>query len=243
MGRSVLWLVASAFVASAALSGCFHNPAAVAVDQFLSGNVYTRLHVEIDHQQGKAPHASAQDMLRNRILERCNKPDGVQIQVTPFPESDDTWTLSEIKALEKLKRDNGASGNTAVLYILYLGGKYETEGVIGVQYGPTSFALFKDTIANAANPTNPVLPLAFTATDVERSVIVHEFGHVLGLVNHGTPMVRDHEDKERPGHSKNKDSVMYYAVESLFLGQVFSGPPPTNFDADDIADLRAAGGK
>ncbi|MBI2077331.1 MAG: hypothetical protein HYT80_03020 [Euryarchaeota archaeon] len=243
MGRSLLVLACSAVLAVAALSGCFHNTSAVAADQFLSGKVYTRLLVEIDHQQGKAPHASAQDMLRNRILERCNKPDGVQIQVTPFPETDDTWTLSEIRALEKEKRDNSASGSTAVLYILYLGGKYETDGVIGVQYGPTSFALFKDAMANAANPTNPVLPLAFTATDVERSVIVHEFGHVVGLVNHGVAMVRDHEDKEHAGHSKNKDSVMYYAVESLFLGQVFNGPPPTNFDADDIADLRAAGGK
>jgi len=242
--RGVAVAVVFALVAASVLAaGC--SKAGVAADQFLSETQYTRLLIEIDHQQGKAPHSSAVDLLRTRIEERCNKPAGLQVETKPFTESDSVWTIEEIRALENEKRDHQASGSTAVLYILYIGGRYENDKVIGVQYGSSSFALFKDTMATAANPTNPLIPLSFTAVDVERSVIVHEFGHVLGLVNHGTAMVRDHEDKDpkNRGHSSNKDSVMYYAVESLFVSQVFTGPPPTQFDEDDKADLRAAGGK
>ena len=46
-------------------------------------------------------------------------------------------------------------------------------------------------------------------------------------------------DPEHPGHSPNRGSVMYHAVESTLLGTVLSGGPPRDFDADDLADLAA----
>jgi hypothetical protein len=35
---------------------------------------------------------------------------------------------------------------------------------------------------------------------------------------------------------------MYWAVESSLVTQLLSGGPPRNFDADDLADLRAIRG-
>ena len=42
----------------------------------------------------------------------------------------------------------------------------------------SSFALFKEKIEDSAF-------LLISSTDIEKSVIVHEFGHLLGLVNNG----------------------------------------------------------
>jgi hypothetical protein len=71
-------------------------------------------------------------------------------------------------------------------------------------------------------------------------VVTHEFGHALGLVNNGALMVNAHEDGSHAGHSGNRNSVMYWAVESSNGLPLFgSNAPPTDFDDNDRADLRA----
>jgi hypothetical protein len=200
--------------------------------------------VEVDYQPGKAPRQEAMSVLQARIQETCNKPDGVQIDRQEVGITSRTWSVDALKSVERTHRDTSTSGNTASLYVLYVGGNYEgdsSEGkVIGVMYQRSSIAVFKDTLESASSPVT--LPL-FTAVDVEKSVVVHEFGHVLGLVNLGTAMVNPHEDTAHRGHSTSKDSVMYWAIESDAITRFFTGPPPTQFDPNDKADLRAAGGK
>jgi hypothetical protein len=70
-------------------------------------------------------------------------------------------------------------------------------------------------------------------------VATHELGHLLGLVD----LVLDtgREDPEHPGHSRSRDSVMFWAVESDLIGSLLGGGPPTVFDAADRADLVAIG--
>ena len=68
-------------------------------------------------------------------------------------------------------------------------------------------ALFSDSIDEADIRSRP------SVEDVENSVLVHEVGHLLGLVNlYQSPV--DHEDPDHPGHSNNDESVMYWAIES-----------------------------
>jgi hypothetical protein len=50
---------------------------------------------------------------------------------------------------------------------------------------------------------------------------------------------RGRDDPEHPGHSTNRSSVMYWAIESGLVTEVLSGPPPERFDDDDRADLAA----
>ena len=80
--------------------------------------------------------------------------------------------------------------------------------------------------------------MIISSTVIERSVIVHEFGHLLGLINNGYQSPHNHEDSEHPHHSNNDESVKYWAIESQDIGNQIDGEPPNNFDSDDLDDLR-----
>lgn len=243
-------LAVSLVLLLAALSGCFHARSAApggAARDFLQGNPYSKLVVEIDFQASKPPADSAVELLKKTADERLNKPGGIQVEKTSFSTSESQWSAAKLRDLESSKRGRRTGGDTAALYVLYLGGSYAGDTadskVLGVAFGPSSVAIFKDNIESAGLSLGPI-PV-FTTVDIERSVLVHEFGHILGLVNLGTPMVKNHEDPDpkHAGHSSNKGSVMYWAIESNAISRAFGNTPPTEFDADDKADLKAAGGK
>ena len=134
--------------------------------------------------------------------------------------------------IENNQRTQSKSGNKFVIHILYLNGEYEdNDQTLGLAYSGSSFALFKEKIEDSAF-------LLISSTDIEKSVIVHEFGHLLGLVNNGYQSPHNHEDSQHPHHSDNDESVMYWAIESQDIGNQIDGEPPNNFDSDDLDDLR-----
>ena len=119
-----------------------------------------------------------------------------------------------------------------MIHILYLNGEFEDyDKTLGLAYTGSSFAIFHEKIEDAAF-------LLISAQDIEKSVLVHEYGHLLGLVNNGYTSPHDHEDSEHPNHSNNEDSVMYWAVESQDLYNQLDGEPPNNFDNYDLDDLK-----
>ncbi|HEY0356753.1 MAG TPA: hypothetical protein VGC29_11140, partial [Flavisolibacter sp.] len=71
----------------------------------------------------------------------------------------------------------------------------------------------------------------------------HEVGHLLGLVDIGSPMQTPHKDADHGSHCNNNSCLMYYASETTdILGLLLTGNIP-GLDANCIADLRANGGK
>lgn len=233
-------------VLTLALSGCIHErftgDGAVQASDFASGERFTSLRIEIDYVDGVAPHPDATALLRTRAAERLDKPDGIQITSNSFSGGRATWSISSIKDAQDQVRDHLPEGSELTLHVLYLDGVYgPNEDVLGVQYERTAIAIFKERIQQSSAGVS----LGFGAREVERSVLVHEFGHAIGLVNNGVPMVRQHEhdDPEKRGHSDNDASVMWPAIETTGIFAAFFETPPTNFDSDDIADLRAVGGK
>jgi hypothetical protein len=97
----------------------------------------------------------------------------------------------------------------------------------------STIAIFGDSVEEAKGPIfgRP------SAEEVENSVIVHEVGHLLGLVNIVYNSLEEHEDPEHPNHSSNDDSVMYWAIDSTSIGSIFSGELPDEFDQYDLQDL------
>jgi hypothetical protein len=107
--------------------------------------------------------------------------------------------------------------------------------VLGISLTGDFAAVFVDQVD--ASATGLVSPAT-----IERAVAVHELGHLLGLVD--LHLHTGRADPAHPGHSSDKRSVMYWAVDSSVVGDLLTGGPPQDFDAQDLADLRriAAGG-
>ena len=199
--------------------------------EILKENNYSKLHIEINYVTGNEPDSDALNLLKQRIQEVTDKT-SISVSQSSFGSTDNSYTLEEILEIENNERTRTKSGNTFVIHILYLNGEYEdNDQTLGLAYSGSSFALFKEKIEDSAF-------LLISSTDIEKSVIVHEFGHLLGLVNNGYQSPHNHEDSQHPHHSNNDESVMYWAIESQDIGKQIDGEPPNNFDSDDLDDLR-----
>ena len=53
--------------------------------------------------------------------------------------------------------------------------------------------------------------------NLEESDVIHEIGHLMGLVNLGTPMVVNHEDPTHAYHCNDRNCAMYFSLMDLTL--------------------------
>jgi hypothetical protein len=212
---------------------------------FVSG-AFAKLVVEVDWvvESGTSYKPSTQviDFLGQRLAERCTKPGGITVSFgNAVPTNDTAFSADELRALESSQRSSHTGGDTAAMWIVFAN-RYAEGGagggvVAGMAYSGSSVAVFAASIGDAATLFAPTEML-------EKITVVHEVGHLLGLVDGGTPMVTPHEDPAHPGHSSDPNSVMYWQAEGPGLAQMIQGgATPDNFDSNDIADLRAIGGK
>jgi hypothetical protein len=249
-------LLAATLAALAMMPGCLEDigigGTSVGAVDLVSGKQYKRWVIEVDTMSGMSPPGGVLDLLRGRMVSMVDKPDGVDIVVDDTLGAEArTWDAEAIVEYSRQHVDHESGGKTAVTHLLFLAGTYEArvEGatVLGVQVDDQRgvkeniVAIFADSIRETCRPL--ALPPCQDPTPVWEAVVVHEFGHAIGLVNAGLPMQQDHEDDEHPAHSTNQNSVMYYQVETGNVLNFFTGGPPDNFDTQDRADACAAGGK
>ena len=201
----------------------------------LSSAEYTSMIVEIDYDSGYSPEQSSVDLLKTRLEEVCDKPNGIDILLTETNfEHSGSWTAEDVREKSwEHKANDPQTSSTLYWQAIFPSGTYSDSGVLGVAVDASTVAIFKETVEDAEGPifNRP------SAEEIENSVLVHEFGHLLGLVNLVYKSPVDHEDKDHPGHSNNEDSVMYWAVESADIGNIITGQLPDEFDNDDLNDL------
>ncbi len=182
--------------------------------------------VQVLAQDGAAPQPSTVQRVTSTLAQVAGKP--VSATAAALAGGARQWTADELRALA----DEAGAAQTrdrAVLTLLFLrGGFAANERAVGVAVRGDVAAVFAERVDEAAG-------MLGDRTAVEEAVSVHEVGHLLGLVD----LVLDtgRADPEHPGHSPNRDSVMYYAVESTLLGSVLAGGPPREFDQADLDDL------
>jgi hypothetical protein len=200
----------------------------------LRDDAYRELVIEIDHAPGYNPESSTVSLLKERLGQVCDKPDGIRIELNEvnFAETS-TWTATKVREIGHDTMD--APPQTSVLrwHVIMPQGTYSDDSVLGVAVDASTIALFSDSIDDATSIFNPRI----SSEDIENSVMVHEFGHLLGLVNLVYTSPANHEDSEHPGHSNNEDSVMYWAIETVSISAWFAGDLPTAFDQDDLDDM------
>lgn len=219
-------------------------------EELLEGEEFPNLIIEIDHAPGREPSLLAREHLQNELRNVTSKTlVSFRVEASLDDDASKQWSVADLLALEERTRTSTHAAPDAVLHVLYPAGEFENESVAGItisgsRIGPVT--VFLDTIDKLQSPVGPITLPKQARDEVERATLLHEAGHAMGLVNNGLPMVRDHEDAEHEGHSTNEDSVMYWQVETLAgirEALLHDGAVPAYFDADDRADMRAAGGR
>ena len=189
-----------------------------------------RIVVEVRAQAGAAPDRATIDHVASVLRQVSGKP--VQVDgVDRLDGSAAAWTPSAIAQAADGAADRPQGGTQVVVRLLFLRGSFEGDtSVLGVAVRGDVAAVFADQVAASAG-------VLVDASVIEDAVTMHETGHLLGLVD--LVIDRDREDPGHPGHSTNRRSVMYWAVESDVIGQLLDGGIPTDLDAQDRADLAA----
>jgi hypothetical protein len=189
-----------------------------------------RLVIEVAHQAGAMPTGAALDHMTGTLEGVLDKPGGITVRAVEIPSGPQTWSENDVRVLAERHRVERSSSEQAVMQVVALRGQFEDRETLGVAFDASTFAGFPDRIDGLAT-------LLGGRDAIERAVLVHEAGHLLCLVNITYRSAIDHEDPERPHHSRDPESVMYWAVANSAVAQVFSGPPPADFTANDRADL------
>jgi hypothetical protein len=247
---AVLALLAAVLSSAAgcASSGTIQNrPTNSGIDSphaFLWHYPYSKLVVDIQYAEDLTPTKAALESLHSALANVTKKQVSV-LRVASLPpgvgSADKAWTPADLASLARSTRPAGfdfdalGTGDTAVFDVYYLDGHYTAADGrhSGVEILGRAFIFPKTDDKRWTD-----WPLQF-----ETSVLVHEAGHALGLVNCGIPMLTAREDANYPCHSTNAGSVMGPGYEQISLPLEINvtkpGPPPTYFDDYDLADLSA----
>jgi hypothetical protein len=213
---------------------------------FLSDEEFTSLTVEIDHVEGLQPSQEAVDSLRVFLERRLHKPGGVSIvldDAIPSP-GQSPYSADEVRDFEGTHRDTFTEGSELAGYYLFLDGEFEQQSVLGIAYFNTSMAIFEEVIRENSGGIG-----APPTSVIEAASVRHEMGHILGLVNSGTPMQgeqggpNDHHDEANGAHCTEEGTLMYHQVETTDFIQNLQGGAVPPLDPLGIEDLQANGGK
>lgn len=213
-------------------------------NDILSDDTYTRLSVEIVYVQGFEPSQTAVNNFTTFLQQRTFKPDGITTTLTAIdPPGNTSYTIADIVALEETHRMNYNTENEVVIWAFFAdapsSSNTETGVVLGTAYRNTSFVIYEQTIQELSDE-----PFEPNRNILETTVITHEFGHLLGLTNLGTPLQSDHEDAEHPKHCDVDTCLMFWSAETgAGISNMVSGGSAPQLDAQCIADLQANGGR
>ena len=219
------------------------QPLGTSAAELLSDDFFTSLRVEIGYVEGFRPTQESIDRLIPFLEERLNKPDGITLKETVVvSEETGPYDINEIVAIEDASRTVYNNGDELGVWLFFSDQNSESDMgnsvVLGSAYRNTSMVIFEKTFIDLAN--NSVTPI--NRTQIETSTMRHEFGHVFGLVNIGTPLTSDHEDPDNIRHCTVEECLMYFqTVTNVFNNSNVDTLPV--FDPLCIADLQANGGK
>ena len=218
------------------------------------------MEIEVVYEPGAEPYAGTRsngkpywDLFESNIKEVFKSREGeyslvvpkTLAQMTAIPaQNKSSWSVEDLQALESSYRKSVTSGSQASVFVVFLKGYYSQEGVtnqgiIGVSIaGTTIIAIFKDVVENASQGSSPAV-----AKFMEQSTLVHEFGHVVGLVDNGLNMSTPHKDLEHGNHCDNPNCVMYWKNEGksdllLFVQQMMISGNNIMYDQNCLEDTK-----
>ena len=212
-------------------------------NDFLSEKNYDKLTVEIQYVTGNAPTAGTVSNLQNFLQQRLNKSIGITITQNEIASPGKSlFSVEDVQQIEKANRTQNTNNKALTAYLFFADGDYSanvgSSKVLGFAYGSSSMAIFEKTIRGYAGGIGQP-----TVTVLESTVLLHEFGHIMGLVNNGTPMQTAHQDAANGKHCNDQNCLMYYTVETSDVVSNLTGGNIPVLNTACINDLKANGGK
>ncbi len=219
-------------------------------NDILSNTNFTKILIEAAYVEGFRPTQAAMDNFVAFLTERTFKEEiEVIYNALPSPGEEDL-TLEEIADLETENRTAYNDGETLAIYIYFADAPdvddVEAEGIVtlGAVYRNTSMVIYESTIQFLAASSSLI-----TDIEIETATLNHEFGHLFGLVNLGTPAINNHEDVDAENHCNVVNCLM--RAELQFGGGMLKmlkvakakGLAVPVLDPECILDLQANGGK
>ena len=188
----------------------------------------TSLVVEVLEEPGASANRPALDRVLSDLRRYSGKPVSEVHTALPAGSPSRRWTERELASLVDRSAKVAQGGGRFVLRLVFVRGQNaRSADILAVSFRGDTFAAFPDRYSSAGQ-------------QIITSVTVHEIGHLLGLVDLYLDRDRDDTsvDPAGGGHSTNRGSVMYFAVDPSFLGALF-GSASDRFDAEDERDLAA----
>lgn len=217
-----------------------HNrPVGASANELLASSKYSSLIIEVQYMTGFQPDAAALNHLQNTLGSILNKPAGITIVTREIPAStNQNLSVNDIINIEKNNRTAFTTNSQLAVYVLFTNGNYTNPNVLGIAYKNTSVVLFGKKINDNSGGIGQASRTKLVATVSE-----HEIGHLMGLVDLGSPMQTGHKDAAHDSHCNDNNCLMYYASETTdIFGILITGNIPA-FDVNCRADLRANGGQ
>lgn len=218
----------------------FHNQkVGTSAADLLRDDRYSSLKIEVQYMPGFEPDQAALLNLQFFLFEHLHKPKGIFITTKEIAAAaGETLTLDQVVAIERANRTAFVQDGQLTLYILYTNGYYTDSKMLGWAYRNTSAVLFGKKIREHA--TREDTP---DRTILESNVLKHEMGHLLGLVNVGSPLQSDHKDHKNGKHCSNPNCLMYHVVDTRKPFRLLLKSEQAALDAECLEDLRANGGR
>lgn len=226
------------------------------IDTIFSSEI-TEIRYEIDYMPGAEPYVGTSDdnqvwdFLKNNIIALFGGKKTITIPTTleemeQIEAGNQNYSQEEILALAAAHRANEVlDGSIATVYIIFVDGFFSKDGVaqktvLGISIGNTGvIAVFKPAI------TTNVFPSQRLRNFTEQSVLIHESGHSLGLVNNGLTLATSHHDSDHGAHCTNQKCVMYFQNEGAadlleFIKSGDASAEKTLYGPECLGDAQAA---
>lgn len=203
--------------------------------------------IEVDDATGGTLSEEVWNTFLADVQALVDAPDGVAITTTPLDEAGRAWSRTALRDLADATADAEPTGRIHLHVMVLPGAHEEGAAVLGAAWDHHHIAVFADAVDEACRDDAPT---TWSPTRLQRvcdvtatGLLLHELGHILGLVDDGTPMVVDHEDPEHPHHDLRPGCAMYWAYDGVGLAEELHGrEDPTDRPGlcdESLADLAA----
>ena len=217
----------------------------------LLGNAnFSNMVIEAVYNPGFRPTATAMTNFVTFLQERTSKVD-ISVVYRELPSTGlNEISIQQVADFEDENRTLYNDGDTIAVFIFFADTIAEGDDLqgglvtLGAVYRNTSMVIFEETVKFLGAQSSQI-----TESDIESATLMHEFGHLFGLVNLGTPQVNIHDDPLSPNHCIVDNCLMLAEIEfgqglmGMLESRVGKGPIVPTLDAECILDLQSNGGQ